>query len=228
MRANLELARRVHEKYPHVLIEMHDMLMGGANPRNTPVYYKYGLPGSYDSNWGFELMWDCHGATSPPGRARSLYYYNLSCNVPIYLHIDLPQGHAGLRGAVVVRLDVPPPGDRRHAPRPGGGGGPEGGHAAGITNWNGSSSGASSTGSTRRSISTPCPRKTPLSSTCSICRTSKRTIGGSIDLEQMGLKGGRLESGAEDVGSLEKGVWTIHREMPALVEPGGLCAMCRP
>ncbi len=94
VRANLELARRVHEKYPAVLIEMHDMMMGGANPRNTPVYYKYGLPGSYDLNWGFELMWNpLDDITS--GRARSLYYYNLSCNVPIYLHIDLRKDTPG-------------------------------------------------------------------------------------------------------------------------------------
>ena len=59
MRANLELARRIHENIPHVLIEMHDMLMGGHPARNTPVYYKYGLPGSYDLNWGFEQMWEC-------------------------------------------------------------------------------------------------------------------------------------------------------------------------
>ncbi len=88
MRANLDLARRIHEKYPHVLIEMHDMMMGGACPRNTPVYYKYGLPGSYDLNWGFELMWNSFGDLAS-GRARSLYYYNLGCNVPIYLHINL-------------------------------------------------------------------------------------------------------------------------------------------
>ncbi|MFH1007647.1 MAG: alpha/beta hydrolase [Candidatus Latescibacterota bacterium] len=88
IRANVELARRVHAKYPAVLIEMHDMVAGGTIQRYTPVYYKYGLPGSYDENWGFELMWQplediCSG------RARSLYYYNLGCNVPAYLHIDL-------------------------------------------------------------------------------------------------------------------------------------------
>ena len=86
--ANLELARRVHARYPRVLIEMHDMLMGGSPCRLTPVYFKYGLPGSYDDNWGFELMWDPM-ANLKAGQARSLYYYNLGCNVPIYLHIDL-------------------------------------------------------------------------------------------------------------------------------------------
>jgi hypothetical protein len=88
MRANVELAQRIHAKYPDVLIEMHDMLCGGAHPRMTPVYYKYGLPGSYDTNWGFELMWNPIEDLRN-GRALSLYYYNLACNVPVYLHIDL-------------------------------------------------------------------------------------------------------------------------------------------
>ncbi len=87
-RANLELARRIHQEYPDVLIEMHDTISGGSLQRYTPVYYKYGLPGSYDDNWGFELMWQPMEDLRS-GRARSLYYYNLGCNVPAYLHIDL-------------------------------------------------------------------------------------------------------------------------------------------
>jgi hypothetical protein len=87
-RANLDLAQRVHRQYPKVLIEMHDTIAGGSPARVTPVYYKYGLPGSYDENWGFELMWDPL-ADLREARGRSLYYYNLGCNVPIYLHIDL-------------------------------------------------------------------------------------------------------------------------------------------
>ncbi len=87
-RANLDLAQRIHAQYPDVLIEMHDMITGGSDTRYTPVYYKYGLAGSFNENWGFELMW------SPledirSGRARALYYYNLACNIPLYLHIDL-------------------------------------------------------------------------------------------------------------------------------------------
>ncbi|MEW6746425.1 MAG: hypothetical protein AB1486_27095 [Planctomycetota bacterium] len=88
IRANLELARRVHAKYPTVLIEMHDMLAGGSAARPTPVYYKYGLPGSFNDNWGFELMWDPM-ADIREGRGAALYYYNLGGNVPVYLHIDL-------------------------------------------------------------------------------------------------------------------------------------------
>jgi len=93
IRANLDLAQRIHAHYPDVLIEMHDMLCGGAHPRMTPVYYKYGLPGSYDSNWGFELMWNPMEELRS-GRALALYYYNLACNIPIYLHIDLRDDNA--------------------------------------------------------------------------------------------------------------------------------------
>jgi hypothetical protein len=90
MRANLELAQRIHAKYPKVVIEMHDMLCGGNPWRLTPIYYKYGLPGSYDDNWGFELMW------SPlddimQNRALALYYSNMGCNVPLYTHVNIAQ-----------------------------------------------------------------------------------------------------------------------------------------
>jgi hypothetical protein len=87
-RANLDLAQRIHAKYPKVLIEMHDTIAGGSPARLTPLYYKYGLPGSYDENWGFELMWDPL-ADLKEKRARSLYYYNLGCNIPLYLHVNL-------------------------------------------------------------------------------------------------------------------------------------------
>jgi hypothetical protein len=108
VRANLDLARRIHARHPEVLIEMHDPIAeailwslqsrsvaaGGrlskeeAVPRYTPVYYKHGLQGSYDEIWGFELMWQCMEDIRD-GRARSLYHHNLACNVPVYLHIDL-------------------------------------------------------------------------------------------------------------------------------------------
>lgn len=87
-RANLDIAQRIHAEYPSVLIEMHDPIVGGARMRYSPVYFGYGLPGSFDMNWGFELMWQPLEDIRS-GRARSLYYYNLGCNVPIYLHVDL-------------------------------------------------------------------------------------------------------------------------------------------
>ena len=88
IRANVDLAARIHAKYPRVLIEMHDMIAGGNPVRHTPVYYTYGLPGSWDENWGYELMWDSM-ADIKALRCLSLYYYNLSCNVPFYLHVNL-------------------------------------------------------------------------------------------------------------------------------------------
>lgn len=88
IQASLDLAQRIHAKYPKVLIEMHDMLAGGTSYRITPVYYKYGLPGSYDDNWGFELMWNPLEDLKE-GRGSSLYYYNMACNIPLYLHVDL-------------------------------------------------------------------------------------------------------------------------------------------
>ena len=69
------IARRIHAKYPKVLIEMHDMIAGGAAWRPTPVYYKYGLPGSYDENWGFELMWNPM-ADIVQGRTAASYWNN--------------------------------------------------------------------------------------------------------------------------------------------------------
>jgi hypothetical protein len=97
IRANFDLCRRIHAKYPKVLIEMHDMLAGGSSIRATPIYYKYGLPGSYDDNWGFELMWNILDDVTSK-RALMLYYANLGCNVPMYLHINLSQDNEHLLG----------------------------------------------------------------------------------------------------------------------------------
>ncbi|MEW6253124.1 MAG: discoidin domain-containing protein, partial [Planctomycetota bacterium] len=92
-RANLDLVQRIHAKYPRVLIELHDPIAGPNMARYVPVYYKYGLPGSFDENWAFELMWNPIDDLRA-GRARSLYYYALGCNVPAYLHIDLRTDNA--------------------------------------------------------------------------------------------------------------------------------------
>ena len=96
--ANSELARRVHAAYPDVIIEMHDAIVAGMRARYTPVYYGYELasdqrPGTWDENWGFELMWQPMEEIET-GRARALYYYNLACNVPVYLHVDLRTDNA--------------------------------------------------------------------------------------------------------------------------------------
>lgn len=91
--ACVEMARRIHVKYPNILIEMHDMINGGHWTRSTPVYYKYGLPGSYDENWGFELMWEPFQHLKDK-TALAMYYYNLGCNVPIYLHVNTGRDNA--------------------------------------------------------------------------------------------------------------------------------------
>ena len=56
----------------------------------VPTYFQHGFgeTGSYDENWGFEYMWDCLNDLRS-GRALALYYYNLGCNVPLYLHITM-------------------------------------------------------------------------------------------------------------------------------------------
>ena len=56
----------------------------------VPTYFQHGFgeTGCYDENWGFEYMWDCLNDLKS-GRALALYYYNLACNVPIYLHITM-------------------------------------------------------------------------------------------------------------------------------------------
>jgi len=84
----LRLAQEVHKYYPDVIIEMHDMVIGGSNLRYCPNYYLYGLPGSFDENWAYEYMWDPMDDILS-GRALSLYYYNLAYELPMYLHIDL-------------------------------------------------------------------------------------------------------------------------------------------
>jgi len=96
--ACVEIARRIHSTYPDVLIEMHDMLNGGHWTRCTPVYYKYGLPGSYDENWGFELMWEPFKHLKDK-TALAMYYYNPGCNVPIYLHVNT--GHDNVNNIVL-------------------------------------------------------------------------------------------------------------------------------
>lgn len=212
MRANLELARRVHDKFPAVLIEMHDMMMGGANPRNTPVYYKYGLQGSYDSNWGFELMWNSMDDITS-GRARSLYYYNLSCNVPIYLHINLRNDtpgcvvlwwyastcrHLGIGGThrdplVVANQKA---GMRKY-------------HELERFFKRGEFHGIN-----EEIHLHVLPEENAFVANLFNLSDHKRTIGGSIDLASMGLKAARLDTGKDDAGLLKNGAWTIHRELP--------------
>ncbi len=96
------LARLIHAKYPEVLIEMHDQMVGGSHLRYVPTYYGQGHGGSaedavnaagFDSVWAFELMWDPM-TDLVGGHSIALYYYNLAYSLPLYLHIDLRKDNA--------------------------------------------------------------------------------------------------------------------------------------
>ena len=81
----LEVIQAVKEAYPRVLIEAHDRVNGGMQDYH-PLYFQHGPPNSFDSNWGFEYMWDPYYDLLS-GKALSLYEYNLACDIPLYLHI---------------------------------------------------------------------------------------------------------------------------------------------
>jgi hypothetical protein len=97
--ATNKLARQVHAKYPQVLIEMHDQMLGGTHLRYVPTYYGQGIGGGaeadkgFDSVWAFELMWDPM-TDLVGGHSIALYYYNLAYSLPLYLHIDLRKDNA--------------------------------------------------------------------------------------------------------------------------------------
>jgi len=91
------LARMVHAQYPHVLIEMHDPVLGGNINHYTPIYYGHGRAPEgeqftqalgFDSVWAFELMWQPMKDLLS-GRSIALYYYSLAYGLPLYIHIDL-------------------------------------------------------------------------------------------------------------------------------------------
>lgn len=82
------IVRAVHERYPTLLIEMHDPLVGGTDVRWTPTYFLHGSKGDFDDLWGYEYMWNVMNDLFS-GRAITLYYANLAYSIPYYLHIDL-------------------------------------------------------------------------------------------------------------------------------------------
>ena len=81
----LEVIQAVKETHPQVLIEAHDRINGGLQDYH-PLYFQHGLPNSFDSNWGFEYMWDPYYDLLS-GKALSLYEYNLAYDIPLYLHV---------------------------------------------------------------------------------------------------------------------------------------------
>jgi len=84
------LCRELRRRFPSLTIECHDPVWPWSTALYTPTYFRqgFGEKGDYDENWGFEYMWDCINDLKT-GKALSLYYYNLACNIPIYLHITM-------------------------------------------------------------------------------------------------------------------------------------------
>lgn len=84
------LSKEVRQQCPGLTIECHDPVWPWWNSIYAPVYFQQGFgdKGCYDENWGFEYMWDCINDLKS-GKALSLYYYNLGCNVPLYLMITM-------------------------------------------------------------------------------------------------------------------------------------------
>ena len=79
------LMRNIKEKYPGIVIEAHDRIRGGLSDYH-PVYFQDDRK-AFDEIWGYEFMWNpLQDLLS--GKALSLYEYNLSCPVPLYLHIN--------------------------------------------------------------------------------------------------------------------------------------------
>ncbi len=87
-RSIASLVEAVHEKYPDMIIELHDPILGGVPERYPPMHYLHGSGDSFDEGWAFEYMWDPMEDLIS-GRAVSLYYYNLAYSLPLYIHIDL-------------------------------------------------------------------------------------------------------------------------------------------
>jgi hypothetical protein len=90
VRAVYRLCAEIRKACPEMLIECHDPVWPWATSIYVPTYFGQGFaaPGSYQENWGFEYMWDCLNDLRS-GRALALYYYNLGCSIPLYLHITM-------------------------------------------------------------------------------------------------------------------------------------------
>ncbi|MDF2834374.1 MAG: hypothetical protein K0Q63_14 [Paenibacillus sp.] len=84
------LAREIRRSCPEALLEVHDPVSPWTTTLYAPTYFGQGKEGigSYDENWGFEYMWNCIEDLKS-GKAMSLYYYNLGCSIPLYLHVTM-------------------------------------------------------------------------------------------------------------------------------------------
>ena len=84
------LARQVRQACPGLTVEVHDPVWPWFTSIYVPTYFQQGFgdKGAYEENWGFEYMWDCINDLRS-GKALALYYYNLGCSIPLYLHITM-------------------------------------------------------------------------------------------------------------------------------------------
>ena len=77
----------MRQRFPGLRIEMHEPMW--CEDCYFPIYFHQGLAeGDYDENWAFEFMWNSIEMVRQ-GRALSLYYYNLACDIPLYLHMNM-------------------------------------------------------------------------------------------------------------------------------------------
>lgn len=90
VRAVYALCRELKRRCPELVIECHDPIWPWHTCIYVPTYFQQGFSGrgAYDENWGFEYMWNCLDDLRT-GKALALYYYNLACNIPLYLHITM-------------------------------------------------------------------------------------------------------------------------------------------
>jgi hypothetical protein len=90
VRAVYNLCNEVRKRCPGLIVEAHDPVWPWSTSIYVPTYFQQGFGdrGCYDENWGFEYMWDCINDLRS-GKALALYYYNLGCNIPLYLHITM-------------------------------------------------------------------------------------------------------------------------------------------
>ncbi len=92
MRRCTELGRKLHEKYPDLIIEMHDMIAGAGGFNYVPTYYLQNDQ-TFNDVWAFEFMWDPM-ADLLSRRSVALYYYNLGYDLPLYIHVNLKGDNA--------------------------------------------------------------------------------------------------------------------------------------
>jgi len=132
IRAVYDLSNEVRRQCPGLIVEVHDPVWPWCTSIYAPTYLGQGFGdrGSYDENWGFEYMWECISDLKS-GKALALYYYNLGCNIPLYLHITMAADndnclffwwaastvrHLGIGGKFSHKTVEPPEGLPAHDP----------------------------------------------------------------------------------------------------------------